>query len=365
MNLKQELAKKIVNYSLRIKPKDIVWLEYSYIDDEMLECLISEISKAGGIPLLKNYDPKHTKYLLKYSGQDAIETLARYDVEQMRDADAVILIKGTKNKFELSDIPQSTLNMYSKCYSKPVHNDIRINKRWVLLRYPTESFAQDSHMSIDEFTKFYFNVCLLDYSKMGEHMDPLKALMEKTDKVRIVAMDTDLEFSIKGIPAVKCVADCNIPDGELYTAPVKDSINGKIFFNVPITVDGIHYEGLHLEFKDGKVIKCSSPEFDKVLDTDSGSRYVGEFSFGLNPYIVKPIDDILFDEKMAYSIHMAMGNSYDDAPNGNKSAIHIDLIHSHDTKYGGGKIYFDGKLIRENGLFTLDELVGLNPSNLI
>ncbi len=365
MERKEILAKNIVKYSIHLKRGEKVWVEYSGVDDEMIRYLVREICASGGIPLLKSYSPAHIKYLINYGGLAAIKLLAKYDVEQMRDVDAVILLKGQENKYEYSDIDEHGRKLFDKYYSEPVHNKIRLFKKWVLLRYPTVGFAQDAHMSMESFEDLYYKVCLLDYSKMCKAMDGLKKLMEKTDKVHILSDETDLTFSIRGIPAVKCCGDKNIPDGEIYTAPVRDSINGHIYFNIPFSVNGEYFNGIRLEFRDGRVIDCDNPAFNKILDTDEGSRYVGEFAFGVNPYMTRPIGDILFDEKMAYSIHMALGNCYDDAPNGNHSAIHLDLICSAHPDFGGGKIFFDDKLIRENGIFTLDKLVVLNPDHLV
>ena len=215
---------------------------------------------------------------------------------------------------------------------------------------------------------FYFNVCNLDYGKMDKAMDPLKALMERTDKVRIVAKDTDLTFSIKGIPAVKCAGNMNIPDGEIYTAPVRDSINGRITYNIPSIENGYKYENVSLLFKNGKIIEATANNTEGVnaiFDTDEGARYVGEFAIGVNPYVTKGMGDILFDEKISGSIHFTPGNCYEDAPNGNKSAIHWDLVLVQTPEYGGGEIWFDDVLIRKDGRFVLPELECLNPENLI
>jgi len=250
---------------------------------------------------------------------------------------------------------------------RPVLNQRVDHTKWVVLRYPTESMSQQAGMSTEAFEDFYFDVCTLDYSKMDKAMTPLVELMNKTDRVRIVAKDTDLTFSIKGIPAIKCSGLRNIPDGEVYTAPVKDSVNGYITYNVPSVEEGIKFENVRLEFKDGKIVKATANDtvaVNKIFDTDEGARYVGEFALGVNPYITKAMGDILFDEKISGSIHFTPGQSYEDAPNGNKSAIHWDLVQVQTTEYGGGEIYFDDVLIRKDGMFVLDELKCLNPENL-
>ena len=179
--------------------------------------------------------------------------------------------------------------------------------------------SQLAGTSTEKFEEFYFNVCNLDYSKMDKAMDALVELMNKTDKVRIVAKDTDLEFSIKGIGAVKCSGNMNIPDGEVYTAPVKNSVNGVITYNAPSIENGIKFENVRLEFKDGKIINATANYTDAcnaIFDTDEGARFVGEFALGVNPYIDKPMGDILFDEKISGSIHFTPGSCYEDAFNG-------------------------------------------------
>jgi aminopeptidase len=241
------------------------------------------------------------------------------------------------------------------------------NTKWCVMRYPNESFAQLAGMSTDDFEDFYFNVCNLDYSKMSKAMDNLIELMEKTDKVRIVGPGTDLTFSIKGIPAIKCDGKMNIPDGEVFTAPVRDSVNGVITFNTPAVSEGFTYEDIRFEFKDGKIIGATSNDTDRInkkLNTDEGARYIGEFAIGVNPYILKPMKDTLFDEKIMGSIHLTPGRCYDEASNGNKSAIHWDLVLIQTKEYGGGEIYFDDVLVRKDGLFVVEPLLCLNPENL-
>ena len=227
--------------------------------------------------------------------------------------------------------------------------------------------AQSAKTSLEDFEDFYFNVCNLDYSKMSNAMDSLVELMNKTDKVRLVSEGTDLTFSIKDIPAKKCAGRCNIPDGEVYTAPVRDSVNGVITYNTPSEMNGFTFENVKLTFKDGKIVECDGNDkerLEKVFNTDEGARYVGEFAIGVNPYITKPMNNILFDEKIAGSIHFTPGNCYDDAYNGNHSAIHWDMVLIMTPEYGGGEIWFDDVLIRKDGIFVVPELECLNPENL-
>jgi aminopeptidase len=247
--------------------------------------------------------------------------------------------------------------------------DVRVPKtRWVVLRWPNASMAQLAQMSTEAFEGFYFDVCTMDYARMGEAMQKLKARMERTDKVQLKGPgDTDLTFSIKGMPAIPCAGKLNIPDGEVFTAPVRDSLNGVIQYNTPTMYRGETHENIRLVFQEGKVVEATSSntkKLNEVLDADEGARYTGEFAIGVNPYITKAMKDILFDEKIAGSVHLTPGDSYDEAPNGNKSEIHWDMVMIQTPEYGGGEIHFDGELVRKDGLFVPEDLKGLNPDRL-
>jgi len=362
------LANNLVNYSVGAKKGDKVLIEASGIDSPLITELVKAVYKAGATPFVELYDSKVQRALLNGLTEEHAESMARYAIARMDEMNCYIGIRGGNNSYETSDVPMEKTDIYSRLYAHPVHHTRRVAKtRWVVLRYPNESMAQLAGMSTDAFEEYYFNVCNLDYSKMEKAMTAMTALLSKTDKVRIVAPNTDLSFSIKGVGNKKCSGHMNIPDGEIYSAPIKDSVNGTIAFNAPSIRQGIKFEDIKLTFKDGKIIKATANQtenFNKILDTDEGSRYLGEFAIGVNPYINKPIGDILFDEKIAGSIHFAVGSCYDEADNGNNSAVHWDLVHIQTPEYGGGEIWFDGKLIRKDGRFVTKELEALNPENL-
>jgi aminopeptidase len=226
--------------------------------------------------------------------------------------------------------------------------------------------AQLAGMSTEAFEDFYFNVCTLDYEKLQPGMKALKQLMESTDKVQIKGPGTNLRFSIKGIPAIICGGDRNIPDGEVFTAPVKNSVEGHVTFNAPTIYQSIAFDGIRLDFKKGKIVKATSNQtekLNKILNSDAGARYVGEFSFGFNPYVLEPMRDILFDEKIAGSFHFTPGQAYEEADNGNRSQVHWDMVSIQRKSYGGGEIYCDGEVIRRDGEFLPKELRSLNRSN--
>ncbi|MGL5231048.1 MAG: aminopeptidase, partial [Cetobacterium sp.] len=269
---------------------------------------------------------------------------------------------------ELSDIDSAKMKIYTDYFMKPVHLSERVNNtKWVVLRYPNNSMAQLANTSLESFEDFYYNVCNLDYSKMSRAMDSLTALLDRTDKVRIVGPGTDLTFSIKDIPSVKCCGLRNIPDGEVYSAPVRDSINGVISYNTPSVYQGTTFENVCFRFENGKIVEATSnntERLNEILNTDDGARHIGEFAIGVNPYILKPMKDTLFDEKIAGSIHFTPGQAYKLADNGNKSAIHWDLVLIQRPDFGGGEIWFDDVLIRKDGIFVIEELEVLNPENL-
>ena len=286
----------------------------------------------------------------------------------MSKMDCFIGFTAPQNLNAWIDVPQEKMEIYSKVYYHPVHLQQRLNHtRWVVLRSPTPAMAQLAGMSEEAFEDFFYNVCTLDYDKMSKAMDALVKLMAKTDKVHIVSPGTDLTFSIKGLPQIKCDGKMNIPDGEVYTAPVKNSVNGTISYNTQSLEQGFLYENIQFTFKDGKIVDAKANDTQRInqhLDTDEGSRYVGEFAIGVNPYILNPMKETLFDEKIAGSIHFTPGNAYADCDNGNRSAIHWDLVLIQRPEYGGGEIYFDEVLVRKDGLFVLPELECLNPENL-
>lgn len=362
----KKLARVLVNFSCSVKKGEKVLIEANGCDYQLVNQIIKEVYAAQAFPYVIMNDAKIKRQLMLGMTQELAKSMCDYDMYKMKEMDAYIGIRGGQNSFELSDVEGDITSMYQK-ELLPVLNRRVDHTKWVVLRYPTEGMSQLAGMSTEAYEDFYFNVCTLDYKKMDEAMSPLVNLMNRTDKVRIVAPNTDLSFSIKGIGAVKCSGLRNIPDGEVYSAPIKNSVNGIISYNVPSVENGIKFEQVKLTFKDGKIINATanfSKQANKIFDTDEGARYVGEFAIGVNPYVTRAIGDILFDEKISGSIHFTPGKCYEDANNGNISAVHWDLVLVQTEEYGGGEIYFDDILIRKNGIFVIDELKGLNPENL-
>lgn len=363
------LAHNLMTYSMNVQKNEKVYIHYTgESTKDLARQIMKEVYAVGGLPFPHYTDQQVQREMLLNCTKDQLKLMAKVDGEEMEKMDCYVGIRGSENVSELSDVPADKMSLYETFYSTPVHHDIRVKKtRWVVLRYPNSSMAQLANTSLENFEDFYFNVCNLDYSKMNKAMQNLKNLMEKTDKVKIIGPGTNLSFSMKGIPAIPCAGECNIPDGEVFTAPVRESINGTLSYNTPAVFQGFTYENIKLTFKDGKIIDATANDttrINKVFDTDEGARYIGEFAIGVNPYVLKPMKDTLFDEKIMGSFHFTPGNCYNDAPNGNKSAIHWDLVCIQTPEYGGGEMYFDDVLVRKDGRFVIPELDCLNPENL-
>ncbi|MEY3277406.1 MAG: hypothetical protein RL153_2674 [Verrucomicrobiota bacterium] len=364
------LAKLLVEYSCSLKQGEVLLLDMVDVPDEMTVALIRATRAAGGIPLVELRHSRVTREVQR--GTDAAHARLVRDVEmaRMRKVDAYIAIRGAHNASEGSDVPPEAQKMFAKTM-RPVI-DRRINHtKWCVLRWPTPSMAQAANMSTEAFEDFYFDVCTMDYERMAKAILPLKKRMEKADRVRIVGPGTDLRFSIQGIGAKPCEGVRNIPDGECFTCPTLKSSEGVITFNTPTIYSGTKFEGIRLELKGGRIVKAtcsggSEKRLNEILDTDAGARSIGEFSLGFNPYIQNPMCDILFDEKIAGSLHYTPGQAYEDPDpgNGNKSAVHWDMVLIQRKEWGGGEVWFDDELIRKDGLFVPKDLHGLNPDKL-
>jgi aminopeptidase len=358
----ERLALLLLDYSVQIKPGEVLYLETKGKESLGLTQQIIRLATERGATTFWYYnDESILRQFLKGATEDQMRTLAEVHLPIMQRADCYIGIRGSDNSFDLAGIPSEQLSRFKRLFSEPVHMQERLKRtRWVVLRYPNPAMAQLAGQSTEEFADFYYRVCILDYARMSQAQDRLRELMLAADQVRIVAPDTDLTFSIKGMNCIKCDGRLNIPDGEVYTAPIRNSVNGVIHYNTPSLLEGTVFEDIELVFHNGKIVQASAgantDKLNRILDTDEGARYVGEFAIGCNPLILQPMKDTLFDEKIAGSLHFTPGNSYDDAPNGNHSAVHWDLVLIQRADYGGGEIWFDDKLIRKDGIFTDPEL---------
>jgi aminopeptidase len=362
----RKLAKLLVEYSTELKRGDRVLLDMIDVPDEFSIELMRAARAAGAVPIIEVRHTRINRELLRGTDEKHSKMVRDLELFRMKKMQAYIALRGSDNATENADVPSSRMSLYAKKI-KPVQT-YRVNKtRWCVLRWPSPSMAQAAGMSTEAFENLYFDVCTMNYKKMARAMAPLERRMKRTDRVHLKAPGTDLTFSIKGIGAKMCKGDRNIPDGEVFSCPVKDSVNGQIRFNTPTLYSGTKFENVCLEFKDGKIVKGTAnntKRLNEILDTDAGARYVGEFSLGFNPYILSPMCDILFDEKIAGSLHFTPGQAYEECDNGNRSAVHWDMVLIQRQDWGGGEVWFDKELIRKNGMFLPRELRGLNPKNL-
>jgi aminopeptidase len=363
----KQLAELLIKHSCALKPREKVLIEAINAPREIVIELIRETRAAGATPLVSLKDDQVIRELaLTYDAED-VRFMARSELHVLEQANAFISIRAPLNTQEYAGIPGDSLRNLLEHYIQPVHFKYRNDHvKWVALRWPTPAMAERAGLSTEEFEDLYFDLCLRDYAHMSVTMDPLIELLQNTDEVRVVSTNgTNLSFSIKDIGAHKSDGRNNIPDGEVFTAPVRESVNGRIRFNVPSVYYGVMFDNICLEFSDGKIINAvcdrEQAKLEEILDQDEGARYVGEFAFGLHPGLRKPVRDILFDEKIAGSVHIAPGNAYSVCDNGNRSAIHWDLILMQTPEMGGGEVYFDGRLVRKDGWFIPRELAALNP----
>lgn len=360
----KELASLIVNYSIRVEKDERVLITTQSLETrEFVSYLIEEIYKNGGVPCLKINDPILGARLAENNNEGRIELLKKIQENEVELFDSFINIRYATNDYENKNVSGEMSKKLSQALLPS--SDVRVNQRkWVLLNYPSLLDSYKAKMTSTEFMEFALRVMTVNYKSMSELIKPLKKLMDKTDKVRIVSPGTDITFSIKGMGSIHCVGEMNIPDGELYSAPVKNSVNGTITYNTPSPYQGRVYNHVSLEFKDGKIINATcdddNEKLNEIFNTDEGARYVGEFSLGFNPEILYPMGDILYDEKILGSIHFTPGQAYKDCYNGNDSGIHWDMVLIQRKDYGGGEIYFDDVLIRKDGMFVLEELKPLN-----
>ena len=365
-----KLADILIGYSTRVQPGEKVLVEAYDAPDEVVTALVDRIAQAGGLPFVTLKRNKVLRALYKHATKEQMRLTGELEQARMAGMDAYLGVRGADNSAEHSDVPDAQMKLYRSLWWNPVHSQTRVPQtKWTVLRWPTPAMAQQAGMSTEAFEDFYFNVCTFDYSKLDAVIEPLKALMDRTDQVRLTGVGTDLRFSIKDIPTIPCTGRANIPDGEIFTAPVRDSVSGTIAFNTATIYQGTIFEGVTLRFEHGKIVESTSAggtsvALNAILDSDEGARYIGEFSLGFNPYVLQPMKDILFDEKIAGSFHFTPGGAYDEAFNGNRSTVHWDMVFIQRPEFGGGEIYFDDVLIRKDGLFVLDELLPLNPDAL-
>lgn len=360
------LAEILIDHSCQLRSGEKILIEAIDLPHPQLVCRLVELAaERGATPLVTLKNNEVLRSLYRTGTKDAISAAGRFEAARMKEMDAYVGIRGATNSNQFADVPLERMDLYQQFWWQPVHSEIRVPKtKWVVLRYPTDSMAQAANMSTQAFEDFYFRVCTADYGRMALDQAPLVARMKAADRVRIVAPGTELTFSIRGIDVRPCYGQRNIPDGEVFTAPVRDSVEGTIRYNAPSRYQGTVFEGIEFEFRQGKIVRATSrndsDKLNRILDSDEGARYIGEWSIGCNNLVRQPMLDTLFDEKIGGSIHLTPGSAYDECDNGNRSRVHWDLVLIQTAEYGGGEIWFDDELVRKDGLFLPADLQRLN-----
>ncbi|MGC8639905.1 MAG: aminopeptidase [Isosphaeraceae bacterium] len=364
----ETLAEILIDHSVRLTDGENLLIECFDLPDPALpRSLVRKAAARGARAFVETRDMRIIRELVRNGSEESIKTWGQIDRARMERMHAYLGLRGAWNISELADVPPRQMDLYNTHYQAPVHFDCRITRtKWCVLRLPSASMAQQAGLSTEAFEDFYFDVCTLDYGWLASALKPLAERMNAAREVHITDPDTDLTFSIAGIPVVPCAGERNIPDGEVFTAPVRDSVHGHIRFNTPTIYQGSTFDRIRLEFANGRIVKadCAGGDAEKlqaILDADEGARYIGEWSIGCNPRVRHPMRDILFDEKIAGSFHLTPGNAYDEADNGNRSKIHWDLVRIQRPDYGGGAIFFDGQPVRIDGRFIPEELRQLDP----
>lgn len=366
-----QLAQIILTHSLRLQPAEIVNITADVAALPLAKAIVKQANLLGIFCHVELASQEISRLVLEGLKTDDdgrteqfLQKRTAWGLRKFEDVAANIFLRAYQNDQELSGIPPNVRQMEARI-GKPLKDLIINERRWVLFEYPTPGQAQRAGMSFEQYQDFVFDVSCVDYARMSQDVQPLVALMKRTDRVRLTGPGTDLSFSIRDIPVIPCSGECNIPDGEVFTAPVKDSINGTIAFNTPTIYWGKTITGIRFRLENGRIVQATADTneetLNKILDTDEGARYVGEFSLGINPRIREPFCNTLFDEKICGSFHFTPGACYAEASNGNDSNIHWDLVAIQRPEYGGGEIWFDDVLIRKDGLFVLPELLSLNP----
>jgi len=362
------LAEVLTGFSTDLKKGERVYIDAFDVPDAMVIAIVRAARARGAHPSVNVHRARISRELALGADEKALAPLAEIELARMRRMDAYIALRGSDNIFESADVPAEQVRLVSRVM-KPVQ-DYRVGRtKWVVLRWPTSAMAQQARLSTEAFEDFYFRVCTLDYRRMAPGMKALADLMRRTDRVHVKGPgDTDLKFSIKGIGAQACGGLRNLPDGEVFSCPVRDSVEGVVAYNAPSVYLGSSFDDIRLVFRQGRIVKATASNtrrLNEILDSDPGARYVGEFSLAFNPHILEPMRDILFDEKIAGSFHFTPGQAYAGVGNGNKSQVHWDMVGIQRPEFGGGEVWFDGKLIRRDGLFVPKALHKLNPDYLL
>ncbi len=360
----ERLASLMVNYSNAIKAGELVSINGPLSAEPLLEALYRKCLEAGALPVCDIEAPWLQEALLRHGSKKQLGFIPEWRLTQAEKIDCLFRVIAETNTRYLSGIDPSRQQQRMKGV-KPLRDILHHRMsdgslRWCLTLFPTEAYAQDAEMSLTEFEDFVYRACHVDlqdpvaaWKKVQRNQEKMVQFLNGTKKIRIVAKDTDLSFSVQGRTWINCCGTENMPDGEVFTGPVENSAEGTILYSFPACHNGREIENVHLTFKKGKVIQAHASKnedyLNKMLDLDEGARYLGEFAFATNRGIQRFTRNILFDEKIGGTVHLALGASYPESGGVNKSVLHWDMIC--DLRKAG-KVYVDGKLFLKDGEFT-------------
>ncbi|GHO85551.1 aminopeptidase [Dictyobacter formicarum] len=360
----QKLAKVLVNYSLALQPGETFFLKGPAIAAPLIKEIYREAIRAGAhVTPSITLDGMEEIFFTESNGEQLryISPVVDFHINHF---DAQFTIIADENTKALSNVNPQKMATHSAAQAgisrrfmeRSATNDLR----WSLTLYPTQAHAMDAGMSLSEYEEFVFNAGLLDqddpvaaWKKVQVEQQHIADYLEQHDEIHIVAPGTDLTYRVAGRKWINCAGDKNFPDGEVFTGPIENSVNGHISFTYPAVYNGNEVENVRLVFKDGKVVESSAgrgEEFlNAMLNMDAGSRYLGEVAFGLNYNVQRFTKEILFDEKIGGTMHMALGAGYPETGSTNESGLHWDMV----CDLHEGKVYADGELCYENGKFII------------
>ena len=365
VSYEEKLAKLITHHSLNLKKGDVVQIKAETSAEPLIKAMYKEVIKLGAYPFLRLFLPESQEYMAKYGSNEQLTYLPEFDLVQAETMTAYIYIDSTINTKSLTNADHSKIALIRKT-ALPVREimnkrELEGKFRWSLCPYPNQSMAQDAEMSLDEYSAFVYEACKLNeddpvaaWKKVESDQKAIVKRMTGTKKLHITGKETDLTLNVEGRKWENCCGYRNMPDGEVFTSPVEDSAEGTILFDIPTTYNGVEAKNVFLRFEKGKVVEARAEKGQdflyKMLDMDEGSRFAGEIAFGLNDNIQIPTKNILFDEKIGQSIHLAIGASYQEVGGKNVSALHWDLIKD---MRNGTQVEADGILVYKDGKHIL------------
>jgi aminopeptidase len=349
-----QLADLLVNWAVEVKPGEKVMIAMHEVETlDMTIAVYRSVIKAGGFPQVQFFSDYLRREVLKNGNLDQVNWIPEIEAYGMQWADVYFGLRGAHSLYEFSDIPTDRLSMNQRAMGK-VSNLRWDHPRWVLVRVPNESFAQQAKIPYETMLDMFFDSSLLDYEIEVKEWKRVADILEKGSQFRILGNKTDLSFSVEGRKWVIGDGRISVPDGEIYTSPVESTIDGTIYYEFPGVLGGRIMNDIQLTWEKGKMVSTTSSTnqeyLREIVATDAGSSLIGEFGFGVNNLINIYTTDILIDEKIGGSIHTALGRAYPICGGTNKSAIHWDIVK--DTRQNT-EMFLDGKLVFKDGKFTI------------